>query len=75
MNYDVEADWLLLLTCNFRCPYCFYADIQKTEPIMVFGNPQQWKEAFDRTGKTWLLHITGGEPSLYSDFVKLCKAL
>lgn len=23
MQYDIEADWMLLLTCNFRSPYCF----------------------------------------------------
>jgi MoaA/NifB/PqqE/SkfB family radical SAM enzyme len=32
-------------------------------------------EGFQATGKTWLLHLTGGEPSLYPDFVGLCEQL
>jgi hypothetical protein len=22
MKYDIEADWVLLDTCNYRCGYC-----------------------------------------------------
>jgi len=75
MKYDVEADWLLLKTCNFRCSYCFFAADFSSSKINIYGSPNQWKEGFEATGKTWLLHITGGEPSLYPGFVELCHQL
>jgi MoaA/NifB/PqqE/SkfB family radical SAM enzyme len=75
MKYDVEADWFLLNTCNFRCSYCFDPADLLSSKINIYGSPKQWKEGFDATGKTWLLHITGGEPSLYSGFVELCHQL
>jgi MoaA/NifB/PqqE/SkfB family radical SAM enzyme len=32
-------------------------------------------EGFAATAKRWLLHITGGEPSIYPGFVELCDKL
>ncbi|HPG31245.1 MAG TPA: hypothetical protein PLQ81_10710, partial [bacterium] len=29
-EYDKIAMWLLNLECNFRCPYCFYDDSQRS---------------------------------------------
>lgn len=75
MKYDVEAAWLLIKTCNFRCSYCFFSADFLSSKINIYGSPKQWKEGFDATGKTWLLHITGGEPSLYPGFVELCHQL
>lgn len=23
-RYDIEADWILMSTCQFRCEYCFW---------------------------------------------------
>lgn len=74
MKYDVEADWLLLHTCNFRCGYCFSDDIRDSK-IEIHGTHIQWRKGFDDTGKTWMLHITGGEPTLYPGFVDLCREL
>jgi MoaA/NifB/PqqE/SkfB family radical SAM enzyme len=75
MKYDAEADWTLLTTCNFRCAYCFVSENAQRAKIKAHGTPVQWKEGFDATGKTWLIHITGGEPTLYPDFVDLCEQL
>jgi MoaA/NifB/PqqE/SkfB family radical SAM enzyme len=75
MKYDAEADWTLLTTCNFRCAYCFVSENAQRAKIKTHGAPLQWKEGFDATGKTWLIHITGGEPSIYPDFVDLCEQL
>ena len=36
---------------------------------------QAFADFFDSTGKTWLLHLTGGEPFAYRGFVELCAAL
>jgi len=75
LKYDVEADWTLLTTCNFRCDYCFVPLPALAAKLTVHGTSAQWTEAFDATGKTWLLHITGGEPSIYPGFVDLCERL
>jgi MoaA/NifB/PqqE/SkfB family radical SAM enzyme len=75
MKYDIEADWILLQTCNYRCSYCFAPPEMLGEKLQTYGTPQQWRAAFDATDRTWLLHITGGEPSIYPGFVDLCDIL
>jgi MoaA/NifB/PqqE/SkfB family radical SAM enzyme len=75
MHHDVEADWTLFTTCNYRCDYCFFSDEALGRKVSVKAGPAEWAAAFDRTGLSWLLHITGGEPSHYPDFVDLCEAL
>ena len=75
MQYDVEADWQLLYTCNYRCPYCFIPPVNLGETLTVYAEPETWKLALDQTGLTWLLHITGGEPTIYPRFAELCQLL
>jgi MoaA/NifB/PqqE/SkfB family radical SAM enzyme len=75
MRYEVEADWHLLNTCNYRCDYCFFSADTLGEKLRIFATPQEWRSAFDATGKVWLLHLTGGEPSVYPDFFELCRIL
>lgn len=75
MEYDVEGDWPLFSTCNYRCDYCFLPERALGAKVRVEATPAEWRAAFDRTGRTWLLHMTGGEPSRYPDFVELCETL
>lgn len=75
MDYQIEADWHLLNTCNYRCQYCFFSPEILGEKLQAFATTQKWQQAFDSTGYRWLLHITGGEPSVYPQFVELCEAL
>lgn len=75
MNYDIEADWHLLNTCNYRCDYCFSPHDKLGQKLRTHASPQQWQAAFDATGYTWLLHMTGGEPSIYPSFAELSEAL
>ncbi len=75
MTHDIEGDWLLFTTCNYRCDYCFLSEPALGRKVEVKATPAQWRAAFDRTGKTWLLHMTGGEPTHYPDFVELCATL
>ncbi|MBA4097641.1 MAG: radical SAM protein [Rhodospirillum sp.] len=75
MKHDIEADWLLFTTCNYRCDYCFVPEEQLGAKVRVKATPAEWRAAFDRTGRTWLLHMSGGEPSHYPDFVELCETL
>lgn len=75
MNYTIEADWHLLHTCNYRCQYCFFSAEVLGSKLRKHATPEQWQSAFEATGETWLLHITGGEPTIYPDFVELCERL
>jgi MoaA/NifB/PqqE/SkfB family radical SAM enzyme len=75
MNYQIEADWHLLNTCNYRCQYCFFSPQVLGDKLRTFASPQEWQQAFDSTGYRWLLHMTGGEPGIYPQFVALCEAL
>lgn len=75
MQYDIEADWHLLNTCNYRCGYCFFTADTLGDKLQMHASPQQWQSAFDATDFTWLLHMTGGEPSIYPLFAELCEAL
>ena len=75
LKYDVEGDWILLQSCNFRCNYCFISPVDLGARITTYGTNAQWTEGFDATGKTWLLHLTGGEPSVYPGFADLCERL
>jgi MoaA/NifB/PqqE/SkfB family radical SAM enzyme len=75
LSYQLEADWVLLRTCNFRCTYCGIPPAELGGKLNLYATPRQWSDAFNATGQTWLLHITGGEPSVYPDFVELCEHL
>ena len=75
VSYEIEADWVLLRTCNFRCSYCAILPEDLGGKIDVCASPLEWLDAFNATGKSWLLHITGGEPSIYPGFVELCEHL
>ena len=75
LTYDIEADWELLTTCNFRCPYCFVPLSALAAKLTTHGTNAQWVEGFAATRKRWLLHISGGEPSIYPGFVDLCEKL
>src|SRR5581483_2342857 len=74
-RYDLEIDWHLLDTCNFRCGYCFFPPERLAAKLATFASVDEWRDAFDALGRTCLLHLTGGEPSIYPDFVALCAAL
>lgn len=75
MSYQIEADWHLLNTCNYRCGYCFFSAEVLGEKLKTFAAPEEWRQAFDSSGMAWLLHLTGGEPSIYPQFNELCETL
>ena len=75
MQYDIEADWRLLDTCNYACAYCFSSEHLLRRPLKTFATAEAWRDAFHATGRTWLLHMTGGEPTIYPDFAALCSLL
>ena len=74
-KYDIEADWILMSTCNYRCQYCFWDTAALGRRIRPPAPVDQLASFFDGTGLTWLLHLTGGEPFCYPRFVDLCRLL
>ena len=74
LAFDVEADWTINLLCNYECAYCG-AHALKEHPLVGRLSIEQYLEFFNSTQKTWMLHITGGEPFFHPDFVDLCRAL
>jgi MoaA/NifB/PqqE/SkfB family radical SAM enzyme len=75
MRYDIEADFILLRTCNYRCDYCFVSPEKLAEKLVVHAPSDAWQAAFDCTGQTWMIHVTGGEPTLYPGFAELAALL
>lgn len=74
MTFDIEADWTLNLLCNYECEYCFSR--ASTEYRLVGRiSPEQYLDFFNSTRRIWLLHLTGGEPFFYPDFVRFCRTL
>ncbi|MDQ5822821.1 MAG: radical SAM protein [Chloroflexota bacterium] len=74
-SYDIEADWILMSTCNFRCQYCYWDSVELGRKINPPAKVEQLASFFDRSGLIWLLHLTGGEPFHYPRFVELCQLL
>ncbi len=73
-RYDIEADWVLNLICNYRCGYCI-SSAPRDPPLVGKLSPSKVLDFFNSTGKTWMLHLSGGEPFMYPEFVALCSAL
>ena len=74
ISFDVQADWALNRLCNFGCRYCG-AGAREEHPHTGVLSPEQYLDFFNSTGKTWLLHLTGGEPFFHPHFVELCQTL
>jgi len=74
-RYDIEADWILMSSCTFRCKYCFWEESALAAKISPPADVDQLCSFFDSSGLTWLLHLTGGEPFVYPNFIKLCQLL
>jgi MoaA/NifB/PqqE/SkfB family radical SAM enzyme len=73
-KYDIEAQWVINLICDYSCEYCISS--APKDPFLVGKlSPRAYADFFDSTGKTWLLHMSGGEPFAYRGFVQLCAAL
>ncbi|MBU1811385.1 MAG: radical SAM protein [Candidatus Omnitrophica bacterium] len=76
---DIHFAWDIHYRCNFRCPYCwFFTNWAQQAQHNIYLNPQEWmvhwQRVFDNYGQV-RIEITGGEPFLYPQFIKLVKEL
>lgn len=73
--------WLIHYHCNFRCPYCFYYEGCGWEILKqrnIYLSPDEWLGHWSRFYKKYgrfVIIITGGEPFIYPDFIKLISKL
>lgn len=72
------CQWIILESCNYRCPYCFY-DGSWDENTNAKNLPaeqwiQCWENFFQKHGRTNIF-ITGGEPFTYPGFIQMIKEL
>lgn len=74
MKYDIEADWLLNEYCNFDCSYCFDST-NKVKKNKGELNTKKVIDGFNQNGIKWLIHMSGGEPLFFPNFVELCSEL
>jgi MoaA/NifB/PqqE/SkfB family radical SAM enzyme len=75
----VQFTWDIHYKCNFRCPYCWFykgwVDGGKRNILLSAEEwLKHWKRIYRKYGKARIA-ITGGEPFLYPDFIKLVKLL
>ncbi|MDP2654688.1 MAG: radical SAM protein [Candidatus Omnitrophota bacterium] len=73
--YDVEVDWLITEVCNFDCPFCWLQKRPKSDRYLGRKDTQELLEGFNNKGVTWLVHMTGGEPFFFPNFLELCRGL
>lgn len=79
INRGIYFTWDIHYKCNFRCPYCwFYKGWVDGSRRNIYLLPEQWLERWVRVRKKYgeiRIEITGGEPFLYPNFIKLVKLL
>lgn len=74
-QFPYRINWNMNLKCNLKCRYCFFPHVKKEDPDVFKHSPEHISSAFERTGKEWLIMLSGGEPFLYPGFIKLCQEL
>ncbi len=71
--------WDIHYKCNFRCPYCwFYTGWADAARQNVYLSPEEWMVHWERIYRKYgcvHIEITGGEPFIYPNFIKLVKLL
>ncbi|GAB2814291.1 hypothetical protein GCM10022221_10160 [Actinocorallia aurea] len=74
--WEWEFDWHLTNRCNFDCEYC-HPQIKHVlnRRHLSEPSPELVVTRFDETGRTCLVHMSGGEPFLFPGFVDLCEGL
>ncbi len=74
--FDFECGIELFTVCNYRCTYCSGPRVRK---LVRRGRTREDVDRvirfFNESGKTWLLSLSGGEPTLHPFFGELINGL
>jgi MoaA/NifB/PqqE/SkfB family radical SAM enzyme len=73
-KYQIEAHWVINLLCNYTCEYCI-SGAPEDPPLVGKFSAERSLDLFRSTGRTWLFHLSGGEPFLFRGFTDLCVSL
>lgn len=71
MGLKKRIIWYPTLRCNKACPYCY----EREWPDITEQVPQTWQALFNRIDRGQYIDISGGEPTLYPDFVPTVKEM
>lgn len=73
-NYDAWLHWDVTKRCNLDCEYCFG---KITDPSVKVNwiDIERLMVTLDKTGKTFRISFTGGEPTMIPNFIEAVKAI
>ena len=75
MTYDLEIAWETTQKCNFSCPYCWLQDKNRSEFHTDISDIDKLSSMLDNLHLKILIHMSGGEPFLFQNYIYLCKKL
>ena len=75
----VNFVWDIHYTCNFRCPFCWFNSnweemASHNRYLPVDELLKVWERIYEKYGECHIM-ITGGEPTLYPNFIPLIERL
>src|SRR5262245_20119117 len=75
----VMLQWALSNVCNFECSYCptYLHDGSHRPPDLdkVLRFCERFIDAYQKPGRTLVIEFTGGEATMYRDYVELVRYL
>lgn len=77
--YQISFTWDIHYACNYRCSYCFFSgqwhEVSKKDRYPGIKKWLDiWSRIYEKYGKCHI-HISGGEPFMYPDFLVLISSL
>ncbi len=73
--YDAWLHWNVTRKCNFDCEYCFSHDKNVTSEAPKKIDVEKLLSVLNKTGKSFRVGFTGGEPFLVPNFLESAGAL
>lgn len=74
--YDLECAIELFSVCNYRCEYCSGPRVKKlSRRGRTRADVEQVVRFFNESGKTWLIGMSGGEPTIHPFFGEMVSQL
>lgn len=72
LHNTISLNWHINYECNFACEYC--NQVKNRSNFKPF-DCDQFNRVFSETDLSFSVHMSGGEPFLYPDFIQICKII